>query len=67
MRRVIDDPMPFKERTVFACKAVFSMMMFLVSDIITNLGVGVRCDAEGPVSMLPVESTAVRKGVVNPF
>jgi hypothetical protein len=67
MRRIERDPVTFQDRPIFAPKAVVSMMMFLVSDVITDLRVGVRGDAESTISMLPSKITTMGKAVVNPF
>jgi hypothetical protein len=66
VRRIIGDPVAFEDVPVFAAEAMLPMVMFLVSDVIADLRVGVWCYAECSVAVLPPKISPMWKGVVNP-
>ena len=59
--------MALEQRGVFVGEPFFSMMDFLVSDMLPDVAVLEWRDAEGSVAVLPPEFAPVREGVMNPF
>src|SRR6185436_1196329 len=61
------DPVAFEDGPVFPAKSLLPVMVLLVTDVIADLGVRIRSDAEGTIALLPSKIPPVRKAVVNPF
>jgi hypothetical protein len=64
---VVAYAVPLQDTPILAGEPMFPMMQLLIPDVVTDLTVVERCDAECPVSMLPAKVSPMPKGIVNPL